>query len=69
MMFNQAQIKSKEQAHAVEMEKVMEELSRLDNTMKTFKEVTLNKHQEVLTDLDDDDEEKNEPLVNIFIFN
>ena len=48
----------------------MEELSRLDNTMKTFKEVTLNKHQEVLTDLDDDDdEEKNEPLVNIFIFN
>ena len=48
----------------------MEELSRLDNTMKTFKEVTLNKHQEVLTDLDDDDdEEKNESLVNIFIFN
>ena len=33
----------------------MEELSRLDNTMKTFKEVTLNKHQEVLTDLDDNE--------------
>lgn len=44
----------------------MEELSRLDNTMKTFKEVTLNKHQEVLTDLDDNDEE-DEPQVNIFI--
>ena len=44
----------------------MEELSRLDNTMKTFKEVTLNKHQEVLTDLDDNDEE-DEPQVNILI--
>ena len=44
----------------------MEELSRLDSTMKTFKEVTLNKHQEVLTDLDDNDEE-DEPQVNIFI--
>ena len=48
------------------MEKAMEELSRLDNTMKTFKEVTLNKHQEVLTDLDDNDEE-DEPQVNILI--
>ena len=44
----------------------MKELSRLDNTMKTFKEVTLNKHQEVLSDLDDDDE-RNEPQVNTFI--
>ena len=34
--------------------------------MKTFKEVTLNKHQEVLSDLHDDDE-KDEPHVNTFI--
>ena len=39
------------------MKKVMEDLTRLQNAAKTCKEITSNNYQEVLTDLNDGEEE------------
>ena len=43
----------------------MEELARLNNTTKTCKEVTLNKYQEVLTDLKDEEEQNDHQVCKL----